>query len=194
MSSSAKISSETLAILGFIAIGILGRIIPHPPNLTPLISLVMISSLFFEKKTLLLGVVSIQCITDLILSYQQDYPLLGYWSIFSYTGILAITQMLFIFRKKTRPIKKISIFTLYPLTLTFSLFFWIWTNFGVWLSTTLYPKTFMGFVACYMAAIPFLKNQLVGDLLWISVIFSLYSLCFIQESKEKGVLKEESNM
>ncbi len=42
------------------------------------------------------------------------------------------------------------------------MFFWIWTNLGVWLLATIYPLNIQGLSACYIAAIPFLMNSLIG--------------------------------
>lgn len=47
------------------------------------------------------------------------------------------------------------------------LFFFVWTNFGVWLLFGMYPKTLVGLYSCYVMAIPFLKNQLVGNAIFI---------------------------
>ena len=54
-----------------------------------------------------------------------------------------------------------------------SLFFWLWTNFGIWATgeNGMYPRTIDGLVSCYVAAIPFLGNALVGDLAWGLVLF-----------------------
>ena len=45
-----------------------------------------------------------------------------------------------------------------------SLIFFIVTNFGVWLIG--YPNTLKGFLACYVAAIPFFGWTIVGDLFY----------------------------
>ena len=52
--------------------------------------------------------------------------------------------------------------------------FWIWTNFGVWLTSHLYPKSFAGLIACYTLALPFLRNALLGDLIWGVLIFGIF--------------------
>jgi uncharacterized protein DUF6580 len=45
------------------------------------------------------------------------------------------------------------------------------TNFGVWAFGSLFPKTAAGLLACYVAAIPFFKNTLVGDAIYTAVLF-----------------------
>lgn len=49
--------------------------------------------------------------------------------------------------------------------------FFLSTNFAVWASQSLYPKTPAGLAECYTAAIPFFRRMLAGDLAWTAVVF-----------------------
>ncbi|MGH8477456.1 MAG: DUF6580 family putative transport protein [Burkholderiales bacterium] len=62
----------------------------------------------------------------------------------------------------------------------------ILTNFGVWALGSWYSKTWDGLVACYVAAIPFFHNTLLGDAVYVIVLFGGLALA------EKGwsVLRE----
>jgi hypothetical protein len=51
-----------------------------------------------------------------------------------------------------------------------SLVFFIVTNFGVWLSGW-YGYTLEGLSACYIAAIPFYRNQVLGDVFFTALLF-----------------------
>jgi len=58
------------------------------------------------------------------------------------------------------------------------LFFYLWTNFGWWLISGMYEMSLLGLIRCYVAGIPFLKNQLVSVLIFtptFGLIFSLFS-------------------
>lgn len=68
-----------------------------------------------------------------------------------------------------------------------SLWFFLWTNFGVWFldSWGMYPKTLSGLTLCYIAGLPFLKLNLLGNIIFIitaSLMLELPSwlknLCF----------------
>jgi hypothetical protein len=50
-----------------------------------------------------------------------------------------------------------------------SLLFYFWTNFGVWLVGSLYPRTVEGLISSYIAGIPFLKAQLIGNLIVVPI-------------------------
>jgi hypothetical protein len=54
------------------------------------------------------------------------------------------------------------------------LIFYIVTNFGVWASGLLYPKTSAGLIECYTAAIPFFRNTLLGNVFYSFVLFGVY--------------------
>jgi len=58
------------------------------------------------------------------------------------------------------------------------LFFYLWTNFGWWLTFGMYPMNFQGLIACYIAGLPFLKNQLASVLIFVPVFVTLFSLIF----------------
>ncbi|MCA9376027.1 MAG: hypothetical protein KC925_03105 [Candidatus Doudnabacteria bacterium] len=45
-----------------------------------------------------------------------------------------------------------------------TLFFFAWTNFGVWLEGMLYPPTMAGLIESYLMAIPFLRLHLISSL------------------------------
>jgi len=57
-----------------------------------------------------------------------------------------------------------------------SILFFVFTNFGVWAFGSLYPKTVEGLIACYVAAIPFFQNTLLGDALYTAVLFGGFAL------------------
>lgn len=61
--------------------------------------------------------------------------------------------------------------------------FYLWTNFGVWLldSWGMYNNDIGGLSASYISGLPFLKNQLIGNLIIIPLGFMLTeSLFFLQ--------------
>ena len=57
--------------------------------------------------------------------------------------------------------------------LTGSVSFFVLSNFGVWAVWPTYPHTVSGLVACYVAAIPFFRNQFVSDMVFTAVVFAI---------------------
>jgi hypothetical protein len=62
-----------------------------------------------------------------------------------------------------------------------SISFFIASNFAVWAVWGMYPKTWSGLGACYVAALPFFRNSIVSETACTLVIFGLvrYSEAFI---------------
>jgi hypothetical protein len=57
------------------------------------------------------------------------------------------------------------------LTVAGSVLFFVVTNFGVWLFFHTYPKTAGGLLQCYIAAIPYFRGTLCGDLIGSAILF-----------------------
>ncbi len=57
--------------------------------------------------------------------------------------------------------------------LTSSVSFFVVSNFAVWAVWNMYPKTLEGLAACYVAAIPFFRNQIASDLFFTAVMFAI---------------------
>lgn len=71
-----------------------------------------------------------------------------------------------------------------------TLFFFLWTNLGVVLTSSMYPKTLAGLALSYTAGLPFLFNQLVGNLVIVPAIFLLVQLMH----SAKLVTREQINL
>lgn len=68
-----------------------------------------------------------------------------------------------------------------------SVIFFVVTNFAVWMDPTfaLYPKTFAGLSACYIAALPYYKMTLLSNVLFSAIAFGGYAIYRKQiESKQ----------
>lgn len=135
------------------------------PNFEFVTTSLVISSLYLSKKHSLKLILAILAITDFILGNTNIF--LFTWSGFI-IPILIITSL--------RHYLKTGNHQLFHLvTLLFgifsNLFFYIWTNFGVWLldSWGMYPKTLAGLVGCYINGLPFLKTQVESTLIFIPV-------------------------
>src|SRR5262245_35392811 len=59
-----------------------------------------------------------------------------------------------------------SVAVLLSLCLASSVTFFLTTNFAVWAFEGIYSHDLAGLTACYVAALPFFKNTIIGDLFW----------------------------
>lgn len=74
-----------------------------------------------------------------------------------------------ILRKRKTPTFKFSL-QLTGMGVVSSLFFYLWTNFGVWLIDGMYPHTWAGLIQSYIMGLPFLRNNLFGNLTIVPVV------------------------
>ncbi|MAT79656.1 MAG: hypothetical protein CBD98_001565 [Flavobacteriaceae bacterium TMED238] len=147
--------SKIYFVTAIIVVAVLSRLVPHPPNFTPITAVALFSIINFKNKYLGLSI-PIIClfISDLILGIS----LINFFVYFSFILISVVGYLL----------KKINITSI----LASSLIFFTVTNFGVWLIG--YPNTIEGFIACYVAALPFFGWTIAGDLFYsYSAKFSL---------------------
>ena len=157
--------------LFWMVIGVLARLIPHPANMTPMASISLFGGTHLSKaKAFSLGFATM-VISDILIAYFQGNPVFGLWSFFTYSGFAAIIFAGSFLRNNPSAGRTLGYL------LGSSLGFWIWTNFGVWATGEhqLYAHTFEGLVSCYVSALPFLRNALVGDLGFGLVFFLSFS-------------------
>ncbi len=54
--------------------------------------------------------------------------------------------------------------------------FWIVSNYAVWAGSSMYPHTLAGLQACFVAAIPFYRNDLISTSLILAAMFGVPAL------------------
>jgi hypothetical protein len=163
-SASKIFQPSTILIAGMIVFAALSRLIPHPPNFSPIEAMALFGGAYFAQRSLALLVPLIaMLLSDLIIGLHSGLPVV-------YACMTAITVMGFALRKKSSLIR-IASFGFAGASL-----FFVVTNFMVWAGSGMYPMTAEGLVACYVAAIPFFANQLAGVAFYSAVLFGGYAL------------------
>lgn len=151
-------------IISVVCLVSLSRLIPHPPNFTPVVALGLFSGAFIASRGLsLLVVLSSMFVADIFLGFHSTLP-------FVYFSLVFITLLGGMLHEKKRAFGSIAC-----VTLGSSLLFFVLTNLGVWLMQDLYPKTGLGLLMCYSAAIPFLKTAVLGDIFYTALLFLVFS-------------------
>ena len=129
--------------ISLILILALARLIPHPPNFTPIIAVAIMSSYFFKNIYLSFAVLLISMLLgDIFIGF---YPHI----FFVYLSLCLITFIFFQINLKIN-YKSLFIFSFFG-----SLIFYLISNFGVWIAGNLYEKNLSGLMSCYFFAIPF---------------------------------------
>ena len=75
-----------------------------------------------------------------------------------------------------------------PVLLATSLTFFLVTNFAVWAFSPLYTANATGLLKCYVAALPFLRNMIAGDLSWGVALFGTHWLLQAMRAPNAAVI------
>ncbi len=157
-------------VIGLLLIGIMARLLPHPPNATPLMAIALFGGTYLPKRWAIWVPLAIVALSDLILGWHSTVPFT--WSACLLTGVIAWWVR-----------GRLSVTRIIIGALVSSWAFFLITNFGVWVTQTLYPKTAAGLWTCYVAALPFFRNMLAGDLLSTGILFGLFVLLDAQSTR-----------
>ncbi len=137
------------------------RFLPHPPNMTPVIAVSILAVTWFKRPVLQFGFpLLIMVLTDAVLGFHSLVPVV-------YMAIICAGLTGLILKKS------FSFVNVLGSSLLASIIFFVITNFGVWLLSSMYPKTVLGLISCYVAAIPFFHNTVIGT---VGVLMGVYGL------------------
>ncbi len=163
----------------YVVLAVVVRFLPHPLNFTP----VGASLLFFGARRPLRQMwipVALLAAADVVLtrrygySFGADYLITWAW----YAGAVALGSLL-----RT----KVNLPRLVGASLALSVSFFVLSNLAVWASGAMYPLTGPGLVTCYVAALPFFRNTLAGDLVFTGVAFGLPVLSHLLRPRTAAV-------
>lgn len=168
-----KFAATATPLLFLIILLIISRVIPHIPNVAPIgaMSLFVGANLNWRYAVII----------PLIAMYVSDY-FIGFHTtmIFVYGSFLVISILGISLKYKKTPI------IIFGASLVSSILFFVITNFGVWIAGDIYPPTLDGLISCFVAALPFFRNTLLGDLAYNGIFFGGYAI--IQRINLKNLL------
>jgi len=154
-----------------IVVGVSYRLFPHPPNFAPVAAISLFSGFYFRRYFILIPML-IMLISDIFIGLYDWKLMLTVYSSFFLVGLVGICMR-----------KNKSVAILAACSISGSFIFYFLTNFAVWLFGPWYPHNFAGLTECFVMAIPFFKNTLMGDLFYSSVIFGCYEI--LAQPKDK---------
>ena len=147
----------------------LSRIIPHPPNFTPILASAIMAPMLIKDRWFGIAVpIVAMFISDVIIGFYS-------YQFVIYSSILAIALV--------APMRK-NYVMLGVMAVGGSVWFFITTNFVEWMIWDYYPKTIEGFITCYTLALPFFKNTLISTCLFTGIL--AISLKYLESVNNKS--------
>jgi hypothetical protein len=147
-----------------IILAALSRLVPHPPNFTPIGALGLFAGAYIAMRRYWLVPLAALLISDILIGFYHPATMLSVYLAFIICTVLGRVVLL----------EKRSVFRVGATTLSASVIFFIISNLGDWLSGVNYPLTWEGLVTCYVMAIPFFSNTVLGDLFYVVLLFGTY--------------------
>lgn len=169
---------EFLIALFFIIIGVSLRFFPHPPNFAPIAAIALFGGVYFSKKMAFLLPMAAMIISDIFIGYYEVGLMISVYGSF-----LAYVILGFWLKKHKKW------YTVLGSSFLAAFLFFFLTNFAVWIFTPWYPKTISGILECYLLALPFFRNTLLGDLFYVPFFFGAYEIARFWIRKKFEVVK-----
>ena len=165
-------------LVAIVVLAALSRFLPHLPNFTPIAAIALFGGAYFTNRWQAFAVpMGAMLLSDTIREFTSGYGFhSGIWVVYGSFALVAVLGMIFL--KKVTPLKLITA------SLASSLLFFLITNFAFLYTESAianpnlgtYPHNLTGIIASYTAGIPFLRNQILGDLFFSGVLFGGFAL------------------
>ena len=173
-SSTTQPASGPLLLIGMILLAALSRLLPHPPNFSPVEAVALFGGAYFSRRALAIVVPLLAMfISDLALGllngglYAEYFLSAGFLLV--YACIALSTVLGFALRGR------VTAFRVAGYAVAGSVLFFLVTNLGTWLGSTMYPQDGAGLAAAYVAGIPFFQNTIAGTLVYSGLMFGSFA-------------------
>jgi hypothetical protein len=174
-SAPAHRISAPFILLGMILAVALTRLLPHPPNFSPVEAMALFGGAYFSKRAWAVWAPLLALfVSDLALGllmggeYFSYFVSAGFWLVYATVALLSVLG--FGLRGRVSAMR-VGGFGLLGATIFFMV-----TNFGVWYGSAFYPQSAAGLAAAYTAGLPFFQNGILGTLFYALVLFGSYAL------------------
>ncbi|MCM2369565.1 DUF6580 family putative transport protein [Aporhodopirellula aestuarii] len=179
--SFSALTLSQLAMIGAaMAVAVASRLLPHPPNFTPMAAIGLFAgAVCLRPAVAASAIVGAMLISDAFLGFHSLMPVVY--------GCLLVNLAIgsrFVRGANGLDFGAASCGRMIAGSLIGSVLFFLATNFAHFVA--FYPPTFSGLVACYTAAIPFFQFTVAGDLVYAGVLFGSFALVSMKSGAFAG--------
>lgn len=137
------------------------------PNLEVVTASALVAATFLTRRRAIMVPLAIMAVSDAVIG--NTMIALVTWSAFGLIGGAGLALR----RLRKRP--GALVLTATGLGLAGSVFFFLYTNFGVWLldDGAMYAKTWQGLVHCYAMGLPFYRTMVLGNLVLVPLYMAV---------------------
>jgi len=166
--------SRLVALLSAVLVAAALRLVPHPPNFTPIGAMALFGGAYLGRRALAFAApLGALLLSDLVLGFYH-----GMATVYFSVALIVMIGMV--------ALSRVSPIRVGLAALASSVLFFVVTNFGMWLFSGFYPRSLAGLEACYVAAIPFFQNTVAGDLFYATLLFGGFKLLELMVPQLRG--------
>ena len=152
------------AIIGIIILLATARLLPHPPNFTPILGMAVFSGAIISRRLIAYLIpLAAMLLSDLYLGLHSSIPII-YFS-------LAVCVLIGTFIEP-----RVSILNSFLGISLGVLVFFLITNFMVWYGSGMYEYSISGLMTCYFMGLPFVQNTFISSILYGMGAFLIYDI------------------
>lgn len=157
---------KILLAVVLVAVGVLGRLLPHLWNFAPIVAIGLFAGAYLGKRFAFAVPLAAMVISDIFIGFYGWQLNLTVYIAMALSGAIG----LFLKSRKTPP-------WIAGGAMLGSLVFFLITNGAVWYFGSSYPEGIEGLLASYAAGLPFFRNAILGDVWYSFALFGAYEAC-----------------
>lgn len=174
----ASFAPGPLVLAGLILAAALSRLLPHPPNFSPVEAIALFGGAYFASRSLAILVpLAGMFLSDLALGWTYGGLYLEHLASIPYLAVYACILLSSILGFGLRG--RVGAGRVLGYSVAGSVLFFVVTNFAVWLTAegvAGHSACQAGLLPCYVAAIPFFQWTVLGTLFYAALLFGGFAL------------------
>ncbi len=190
------VTKKIISFVGLVFLGVVARIFfvnyIGIPNFEIVSSLALFSGFYLGGIFSFITPLAIIFLSDLFIG--NSAILIFTWSAFGLIGLMGLIM-------KKVGLGKFIILKTVSFGVLASCFFFLYTNFGWWVLSNMYPHNWEGLIACFVNGVPFFRTNLMGNLFLVPLVFGtffvlkglLYSSKVVMMSEAKHLGQDSSS-
>ena len=157
------LSKRNIFIIAVILIAAISRLLPHPPNFSPIGALALFGGAMLSNRWMgFLVPATAMLLSDVFIGFHDMMS-----SVYLSFGLTVLVGFWMGGQIKAGKVIAASIAS--------SVLFFVITNFHMWvIGNAFYSRDLQGLITCFVAAVPFFANSFASDLFYSAILFGSF--------------------
>lgn len=159
-----QIKTHTLILFAtlLIGFGVLMRLVPHAPNMTPIVAIGLVAGAYLGQRYAYIVPIIALLLSDLCIGFYDWRLMTSVYISFGLIGLIGWAA------RKYRSVQLYALFAVAGST-----FFFLTTNAAVWVFSPWYEKSLSGLMLSYELGLPFWRNMIIGDVFYTVLLVGI---------------------